>query len=306
VAIGKREVDLRIASLPTSHGEQVVVRVLDRTGELRQLEQLGMDGETLAGLRRLVTAPHGIVLVTGPTGSGKTTTLYAVLRELNTGSNHILTLEDPIEYRLDGIVQTQVNYRKGMTFATGLRSVLRQDPDVIMVGEIRDLETARMAVQSALTGHLVLSTLHTNDSVSSVTRLVELGIEPYLVCDSVVAVLAQRLVRRICPSCREEVAVEAGMARAAGVDDLPDKLWRGSGCGECLETGYRDRIGIFEMLTMSDDLRNHISRGERASAIRATEIERGLTTLRMDGLLKALDGITTLEEVLRVTQRDEA
>jgi len=305
VTIGSNEVDLRISSLPTSHGEQVVVRLLDKSARLLTLDELGMPADAVRAFRELISFSHGIILVTGPTGSGKTTTLYAALQELNAREKHILTIEDPIEYRLEGISQTQVNYRKGLTFASGLRSVVRQDPDVIMVGEIRDLDTARMAIQSALTGHLVFSTLHTNDAVSAATRLLDLGIDPYLVASSVVGVMAQRLVRRICPGCRTEAPVDRELARRAGLGEPPATLWEGSGCHECLGTGYLDRVGIFELVRVDDELRRHIMERQRASAMKARLVESGLRTLRMDGLDKALSGVTTLDEVIRVTQRDE-
>ncbi|MCK4375199.1 MAG: Flp pilus assembly complex ATPase component TadA, partial [Candidatus Brocadiae bacterium] len=244
-------------------------------------------------------------LVTGPTGSGKTTTLYAALRGFDASERHILTLEDPIEYQLAGISQTQVNYKKGLTFVTGLRNVLRQDPDIIMVGEIRDLETARMAIQSALTGHLVFSTLHTNDSVSATTRLLDLGIEPYLISSSVIGVLAQRLVRRICPHCKAAAEVDGDLATRAGIGDLSASVWVGRGCDECLGTGYRGRTGIFELLLVDDPLRQQIMRRQQPSAMKASLAARGLRTLRMSGIGKVLRGVTTLEEVVRVTQQDE-
>jgi len=306
VTIGNSDVDLRISSLPTSHGEQVVVRLLDKSSRLLRLDQLGMGPETAAAFGRLIQSSHGIILVTGPTGSGKTTTLYAALQELNSRERHIVTIEDPIEYQLDGISQSQVNYKKGLMFATALRNVLRQDPDVVMVGEIRDLDTARMAIQSALTGHLVLSTLHTNDSVSATTRLLELGIEPYLVSSALIGVVAQRLVRRICPECKAEAAPDPALLERAGIRNVPDALWTGRGCEKCLRTGFRDRIGIFELLGVNDDLRERIMARERASAMKTALVKAGLRTLRMDGLAKALAGITTLEEAMRVTQEDEA
>jgi len=305
VRIGTNDVDLRIASLPTSCGEQVVIRLLDKGSRLLTRDELGMETEVSAAFGELIHSSHGIVLVTGPTGSGKTTTLYAALQELNSREKHIVTLEDPIEYQLEGISQTQVNYKKGLTFAGGLRNVLRQDPDIIMVGEIRDLETARMAIQSALTGHLVLSTLHTNDSVSATTRLLDLGIEPYLVCSSVIGILAQRLVRRICPDCKEEAPASPELMKGAGIAEPPESLWAGRGCEECLHTGYWDRVGIFEFLPVGDALRAWIMERRQGSAMKADLVASGLRTLRMDGVEKALRGVTTLEEVMRVTQRDE-
>ncbi len=305
VAIGDREVDLRIASLPTSYGEQVVVRALDREGGLRSLGQLGMEEPVQRAFRALIGSSHGIILATGPTGSGKTTTLYAALGELDADEKHILTLEDPIEYQLPGVSQTQVNYKKGLTFASGLRSVLRQDPDVILVGEIRDIETARMAIQSALTGHLVLSTLHTNDALTAITRLVDLGVAPYLVSSSVIGVLAQRLVRKVCDGCRQEVQPAPGLLDRLGIARPPGPLQAGQGCQGCLQTGYLGRTGVFELLVVDQSVREAVAEGRRVEALKPSLVERGLRTLRMDGIAKAARGTTTLEEVARVTQRDD-
>ena len=257
VQVGDQVVDLRLSSLPTRFGERVVIRLLDKTKRLLDLVELGMDGDTLARFRTMVAAEHGMVLVTGPTGSGKTTTLYGALGELDAVARNILTLEDPIEYGLAGISQTQVSDKKGMTFATGLRTVLRQDPDVIMVGEIRDRETADMAVQSALTGHLVLSTLHTNDAATAVTRLLDLGIEPFLVASSVNGVLAQRLVRRVCPACARPAAVTAAELARLGIPAGVDTggLRTGVGCDHCRGTGYRGRLGLFELLAVDESVR---------------------------------------------------
>ncbi|MFP4145640.1 MAG: GspE/PulE family protein [Phycisphaeraceae bacterium] len=283
VQLGDRQIDLRIASLPTSFGERVVIRLLDKSARLYHLDELGMDAATLDRFRTMIGAEHGLVLVTGPTGSGKSTTLYGSLLELNSLEKNILTLEDPIEYQLEGISQTQISLKKGMTFAMGLRNVLRQDPDIIMVGEIRDRETATMAIQSALTGHLVFSTLHTNDAASAVTRLLDLGIEPYLVASSVVGVLAQRLVRRICPACHG----------------------RGD-CDRCRDTGYRGRVGLFELLTISDRLRGLVGDRATASHIKAAGVEEGMKTLHDDGQEKIAAGLTTADEVVRVTSRSTA
>jgi general secretion pathway protein E len=304
VQVGDRAIDLRIATLPASFGERVVIRLLDKSTRLYDLRELGMEANELARFRKLIHIDHGLILVTGPTGSGKTTTLYAALQEINSHEKNILTLEDPIEYRLEGISQTQVSEKKGMTFASGLRSVLRQDPDIIMIGEIRDRETAIMAIQSALTGHLVFSTLHTNDAGSAVARLLDLGIEPYLLASSLIGVLAQRLLRRICPEC----AAPAGHDDIARLITAPASVMTSSvvaanGCPACRQTGYRGRLGIFELLLADDAIRGHIQ--NRAAAAEITEAARagGMKTLRDDGAAKVLAGVTTVDEVLRVTMR---
>jgi len=309
VEVGDRLVDLRIATLPTSFGERAVIRLLDKSIRLYRLGELGMNQRTLGIFRDLIGRDHGIILVTGPTGSGKTTTLYAALQEINAKQVNILTLEDPIEYRLEGISQTQVNEKKGMTFASGLRHVLRQDPDVIMVGEIRDAETARMAIQSALTGHLVFSTLHTNDAAGAVARLLDLGAEPYLVASSLLAVLAQRLVRRICPVCSRPYEPRASDLLRWGMDTEELRhagLQMGEGCDHCLNTGYYDRVGIFELLVVDDAIQAEILRYSTAAAIRRKALAAGMQTLRQDGIAKVLAGQTTLEEVVRVTVRIES
>ena len=308
VQVGDRVVDLRIASLPTSFGERVVIRLLDKSARLYTLGEIGMGDADVALFRRLIDAEHGIVLVTGPTGSGKTTTLYGALREMDAARRNILTLEDPIEYGLDGISQTQVSDKKGMTFASGLRSVLRQDPDVIMVGEIRDRETAVMAIQSALTGHLVFSTLHTNDAASAVTRLLDLGIEPYLLASSLVGVLAQRLVRRNCPDCSRPLDDPEEALERLGVDPLDwhgATLMHGVGCDRCRRTGYRGRLGIFELMMIDEPARRGITARATASELKQIAAARGMTTLRDDGVDKVLTGQTSVEEVLRVTMRTE-
>jgi general secretion pathway protein E len=284
VQLGDRVVDLRIASLPTSHNERIVIRLLDKSARLYTLNELGMPAETRETFRRLIRRDHGLILVTGPTGSGKSTTLYGALQEINSRDQNVLTIEDPIEYQLEGINQTQVNEKKGMTFATGLRSVLRQDPDIIMVGEIRDRETAVMAIQASLTGHLVFSTLHTNDAASAVTRLLDLGIEPYLVSSSLIASLAQRLVRRLCPDCK----VETGDGFLA------------NGCENCRHSGFRGRIGIFELLVMNERSRTLVERRASAADVRQAAIDNGMHVLRQDGLDKVQAGQTTREEVERV------
>ncbi len=305
VQVGDRVIDLRISAIPTSFGERVVIRLLDKSARLYTLEELGMDEQRLDMFKQLIAVEHGLILVTGPTGSGKSTTLYAALQQINSTVKNILTLEDPIEYQLPGISQTQVASRKGMTFASGLRHVLRQDPDIIMVGEIRDHETAVMAIQSALTGHLVFSTLHTNDAPSAITRLLDLGIEPYLVASSLVGVLAQRLVRRICPQCAqpmEPLAEElARLELAPG--DVTGQIRAGTGCERCRNTGYRGRVGLFELLVVDDSIRTQIYDRATASTIRRSAIQSGMKSLRDDGIGKVLAGQTTFEEVVRVTMR---
>jgi general secretion pathway protein E len=308
VEVGDRVVDLRISTLPTSFGERAVIRLLDKSTRLFKLEDLGFPADDLANFRKFINMDHGIILVTGPTGSGKTTTLYGALQEINSQELNILTLEDPIEYRLDGISQTQVATRKGMTFATGLRSVLRQDPDIIMVGEIRDAETAKMAIQSALTGHLVFSTLHTNDAAGAVARMLDLEVEPYLLASSLLGVLAQRLVRQICPSCRVpyEPTPRDLVAWNLAEGELPErKFFRGAGCPACQGTGSRGRLGVFELLTVNEEIRERILQHERATGIKALAIAGGMTSLRAAGLAKVAAGITTMDEVARVTSRDE-
>ncbi|MEB2283976.1 MAG: type II secretion system protein GspE [Polyangiaceae bacterium UTPRO1] len=306
--VAGKDIDVRVSVIPTAYGERVVLRLLDRAATLLGLEELGLTGRNLALVERLIRQSHGIVLVTGPTGSGKTTTLYAALSTINSTERNIITIEDPIEYQLQGVGQMQVNPKIDLTFANGLRSILRQDPDVIMVGEIRDGETAEIAIQAALTGHLVFSTLHTNDSASAVTRLVEMGTEPFLVSSSVLAVMAQRLLRRVCDRCRRllqptpEMLAEVGIApeRASG-----RTLYAGgAGCEACKHTGYRGRTGIHELLVVDDDIRALIMKNADASAIRRAAVAAGMATLREDGADKILTGETTIEEVLRVTQDD--
>ena len=307
VQVGEKIVDLRIATLPTCFGERVVIRLLDKSARLHRLGELGMPSDLMQQFCDLVHADHGIVLVSGPTGSGKSTTLYAALLEINTQEFNVITLEDPIEYRLEGISQTQVSDRKGMTFASGLRHVLRQDPDIIMVGEIRDVETAHMAIQSALTGHMVFSTLHTNDAAGAVARMLDLGVEPYLLASSLLGVLAQRLVRRICPKCKTAFEPEAFELAAWGIghDELPSRtLFRGHGCDDCMNSGYRERIGIFELLTTNEAIRDQILHQARASSLKQAAITNGMMTMRHCGLQKACAGITSLQEVARVAGRN--
>ena len=301
--VASRDIDVRVSVIPMLHGEAVVLRLLDRSATLLGMGNLGMsDGDRLA-IERLLTLPHGIVLVTGPTGSGKTTTLYAGLSRINDVERKIVTIEDPIEYHLHGINQIQVSTKAGLTFARGLRSILRHDPDVILVGEIRDRETAEIAVQASLTGHLVFSTLHTNDAPGALTRLVDMGIEPYLVASSLEMVLAQRLVRLICPHCKEAFSPEdAGAMRAEFGDDVPEVLYRGAGCRQCQGTGYRSRTGIFEMMTVNEEIRSMILERTPAGEIRRQAAKQGMKCLREDGWRLVQSGKTTFTEVLRATK----
>jgi general secretion pathway protein E len=293
-----RPVDVRVSTVPTLHGESVVLRLLDKNQGRIGLEQLGMSADTLARFKAAITQPHGIVLATGPTGSGKTTTLYAAVDLIRTGREKILTVEDPIEYQL-GVPQVPVNEKIGVTFATALRALLRQDPDVMLVGEIRDAETAEIATQAALTGHLVLSTLHTNDAPGALTRLLELDVAAYLVASTVRAVLAQRLVRTICEHCKTAARIDRGELRelAGGADTRT--VYRGAGCSECRGTGYRGRVGIYELLSMTDELRHAVAARQDASELRRIMVSNGTPTLRMDGLRLIASGITTPEEILR-------
>lgn len=301
--IQSRRLDLRLSTLPTPNGEKCVLRILDTRSINVELEDLGFDDATYEIWKRQIEEPHGIILVTGPTGSGKTTTLYASLRQMDKQRMNISTVEDPIEYHLDGVTQTQMHDKIGMTFARALKALLRQDPDVIMLGEIRDHETAHTAVQAALTGHLVLSTLHTNDAPSSITRLVNIGIEPFLVGAAVNAVLAQRLVRRICEHCKEPDSPTDEMREFLEMNGLAaDAMFKGRGCDRCRNTGYSGRVGIYELLVTDDQLRDVVARNPNVSEFRRLCIERGMTTLRQDGLAKAAQGRTTVQEVLRVTE----
>ena len=295
-----RQVDVRVSTLPTLHSESVVLRLLDGDSGRVTLDQLGVATDTLEQLTRVITRPNGIVLATGPTGSGKTTTLYAMVDRIRTGREKILTVEDPVEYQLSGVPQVPVNEKVGVTFASALRALLRQDPDILLVGEIRDPETAEIATQAALTGHLVLSTLHTNDAVSALTRLLDLGVAPYLVASTVEAVLAQRLVRRVCTSCRREVAIHRTIADPAL--QLPEREWRGRGCDACAGTGYRGRIGIYELLLLDEDLRTAAIQRQGAGELRRIAVAHGMRTLFEDGVRQVHAGVTTLDEVLRVTR----
>ncbi|MCW5756259.1 MAG: Flp pilus assembly complex ATPase component TadA [Phycisphaeraceae bacterium] len=300
--VAGRKLDLRMSTLPNTYGEKTVMRILDTKSINVQLEDLGFAEDTLQVWRSLVTAPHGITLVTGPTGSGKTTTLYASLRTLDKNKMNISTVEDPVEYHLEGITQTQTHEKIGMTFAKALKALLRQDPDVIMLGEIRDMETALTAVQAALTGHLVLSTLHTNDAPSSITRLVNIGLEPFLVGAAVNGVLAQRLLRRLCKHCKTEETPSEEMAEFLEMQGLGSrKVWTAKGCEKCRGTGYSGRVGIYELLAVDDRLRDVIAGNPNVSEFRRMCMERGMITLRMDGMNKVKQGLSTVQEVLRVT-----
>jgi len=308
VRLGQREIDLRISTVPTSYGERSVLRILDKSTGLFALNELGLWDDDLNKFDSLLNCSHGVIFVTGPTGSGKTTTLYACLNRINSSEKNVITIEDPIEYQLEGISQIQVAMKKGMTFATALRHVLRQDPDVIMVGEVRDIETARMAIQSSLTGHLVFSTLHTNDSAGAVSRLLDLGVEPYLASSSLIAIIAQRLVRKVCPDCRKESEPAAHELKELGLGEIEanngTKFFVGTGCERCFQTGYRGRTGIYEILLVNEEVQDLIYRKKTAGTIKKVALEAGMKTLRMDGARKVLAGITAVSEVLRVTQAD--
>ena len=284
--VGGKPVDVRVSTLPTGHGERAVLRLLDKESGKLDLQHLGMSPEVLAQFDKLIAQPHGILLVTGPTGSGKTTTLYAALSRLNTASTNILTVEDPVEYELNGVGQTQVNPRIDMTFAKALRAILRQDPDIIMIGEIRDLETAQIAVQASLTGHLVLATLHTNDSAAAVTRLLDMGIEPFLLSSSLLGVAAQRLVRKLCPHCKQH----------------DGELWQATSCDKCGHTGYQGRVGVYELLLTTEQIRAQIHNRASEADIRSTAQKDGMRTMREDGERWLADGTTTQAELLRVTK----
>src|SRR5438876_144617 len=298
-------VDIRVSTIPTVHGESIVMRLLQRSSVFLPLEKLGFPADTLKRFESLIKRPHGILLVTGPTGSGKTTTLYGALDKINSPDRKIITVEDPVEYQLKGVNQIAVKPKIGLSFATGLRHIVRQDPDVILVGEIRDLETAEIAIQASLTGHLVFSTLHTNDAPAAITRLQDMGVEPYLVASVLEAVLAQRLVRRVCAACRVPDTPSAADLDALGVV-APDntRLLRGKGCDECRGTGYRGRMGIYELFPITEDARSLMLRRSSSRDIRQHAIAAGMITLRMDGWRRACEGLTTVEEILRVTQED--
>ncbi len=323
--IAGKEIDMRVATAPTATGERVTIRLLDRTSVQLGLADIGFAADHLVALEAIINRPHGILLVTGPTGSGKTTTLYACISTINAPDLNILTIEDPVEYQLEGISQTQVNSKIELTFASGLRSFLRHDPDVIMVGEIRDVETAEIAIQASLTGHLVFSTVHTNDAAGGVTRLVDMGVEPFLVASSVVGLLAQRLVRRVCAECRELVTPTVEAISGLGLDPVrffagqipiigvkgqlpmpPGKVYRAHGCDACLSTGYKGRSGIYELLMLDDEVRSLCLKKADATSLKRAGVRAGMRTLRLDGANKVLAGMTTIEEVMLVTAEDHA
>ena len=305
--IAGADYDVRLSTLPVTYGERVVMRLLPRTQDLTDLERLGFDADQLESMERLISRPNGIVLVTGPTGSGKTTTLYGSLARINTTDKNIVTIEDPVEIQLPGIGQIEVNSKVGLSFASGLRSVLRQDPNVILVGEIRDLETAEIAIQASLTGHLVFSTLHTNDAASAITRLVDMGVEPFLVGSSLVAVLAQRLVRLLCTECKSPHEATAEELREIGIDDSSNvEIFGPEGCPACNYTGYHGRLGIFELMHVDDEIRALVSQNIDSKTIRNTAMRKGMHTLRSDGARKVLAGRTSVSEVLRATEEEAA
>jgi len=303
--IHSRSIDLRVSSFPTVHGENIVIRILDKESILLGLADIGMGKRVLNDFDKLIRKTHGIVLVTGPTGSGKTTTLYAALSTINSTEKNIITIEDPVEYQISMIRQTQVNPKAGLTFASGLRSILRQDPDIIMVGEIRDSETAEIATQAALTGHLVFSTLHTNDAAGTLTRLTDMNVEPFLISDSITGILAQRLVRVLCPKCKEKMTPTGDMLKDLGLSESKDiVLYVNKGCQKCKDTGYMGRTGIYELLIVDDEIKNLIIAKTSADQIKKKAIDSGMKTLREDGIEKILAGVTTIDEVLRATQEE--
>lgn len=309
--IGSEEVDLRVSTLPTVHGEKIVMRLLKKTGGIPTLSDLGLRGLALKNLETGIAKPHGIILITGPTGSGKTTTLYSILSKLNTTKVNIVTLEDPVEYEIPGLNQVQINPAAGLTFASGLRSFLRQDPNIILVGEIRDNETTQLAIQAALTGHLVFATLHTNDAPTAIPRLLDLGAEPFLVASVITAIVGQRIVRKICNNCKSvydaPVEVINDFKRVLGplfvqTDDKSVKFYKGKGCSECNNSGFLGRVGIFEVISMTDKLARMVLEQKSAAEISKEAITSGMMTMKQDGYMKVVEGITTLEEVLRVAQ----
>lgn len=310
IKVAGKEIDIRLSTLPTSWGERLVMRLLDKTAVLKDLGHIGMGPRQLVLIEEQLTKSYGIILVTGPTGSGKTTTLYASLAKINSPTRNIITVEDPVEYQLGGIGQIQVNTKVGLTFASGLRAILRQDPDVVMIGEIRDRETAEIAVQASLTGHLVFSTLHTNDAAGAVTRLVDMGVEPFLIASSVVCMMAQRLVRRLCPHCKAQVVPteselrQLGYTRERFMTETPGYVYQPVGCDQCLDSGYQGRTGIYEVLPVDDDIRPLIMDNVDSGTIKKVAIGKGMLTLRDDGTRKVMDGETSIAEVLRVTQDD--
>ena len=300
-----KDVDVRVSCMPTIYGENVVLRLLNVASALLPLTDLGFAEQVLEKYEKLIIRPHGIILVTGPTGSGKTTTLYASLHKINTVEKNIITIEDPVEYKLSGIRQTQVNSKVYLTFANGLRSILRQDPDVVMVGEIRDPETAEIAIQAALTGHLVLSTLHTNDAPTALTRLIDMKVEPFLASSSIIGILAQRLVRKICQGCKEKYTPTKEALKDLGLKTGEElSFYKGKGCAKCLNTGYKGRVGIYELLVPDEKIRNAIISKAPAEDIKKLAVSSGMITLMEDGIGKVKQGITTVEEILRVTREE--
>jgi len=310
IKVAGRDIDIRLSTVPTNFGERIVMRLLDKTAVLKDLDGVGMGAQVLVNMREMISKAYGIVLVTGPTGSGKTTTLYACLAKINSPTRNIITVEDPVEYQLPGIGQIQVHSKVGLTFSAGLRAILRQDPDVVMVGEIRDRETAEIAIQASLTGHLVFSTLHTNDAPSAVTRLVDMGVEPFLVASSVVGIMAQRLIRTLCPHCRKPVVPtetelrQLGFTREKFLADTPGHVYAPQGCQECLDTGFMGRTGIYELLVVDDEIRQLIMENIDSNTIKKRAIGKGMTTLRDDGARRVMMGDTSISEILRVTQDD--
>lgn len=298
--VATRQIDFRVSTLPVVHGERIVMRILDKSNILLGLGKIGMRSAVLEAFKKLISMSEGIVLVTGPTGSGKTTTLYSALSEINSSQINIMTIEDPVEYKLQGMAQIGVNPKINLTFATGLRHILRQDPDVIMIGEIRDRETAEIAIQASLTGHLVLSTLHTNDAPSALTRLVDMGIEPYLLSSSVLGVLAQRLVRKICPHCRTSYVPTEAELKELGIDE--QRLYRGEGCSECFQTGYKGRLGIYELMPLNSALKRQLIQSADSAELQRLSRAQGMETLRRDGGYLVAQGLTTSTEVLRATR----
>ncbi len=305
IRVSGKEIDLRISILPTVHGEKIVIRILDKSALSGSIHQLGLDDRTFDVFKKAIDAPHGMILLTGPTGSGKTTTLYSVLQELNSPEYNIVTVEDPVEYQLIGVNQVAVKTEMGLTFAAALRSILRQDPDIVMIGEIRDQETADIAVKAALTGHQVLSTLHTNDAAGAISRLDDMGIEPFLISSSVLMTCAQRLVRRVCSNCKEEFTPDPEVFQKLEIESMVgETFYRGAGCDRCKNRGYSGRAAVLEILPISESIRRLIIKRASASVIKNQAIQEGMKTLRMVGIDKARDGITTLEEVLRTTSED--
>jgi general secretion pathway protein E len=303
IEVNKKDIDIRVATMATAHGERAALRILDRTLTPLSLEEIGFLPEQLERYRKILKSPFGVVLVGGPTGSGKTTTLYASLNQFDANSQNIITVEDPIEYKFENINQTQINNKADITFASGLRSILRHDPDVVLVGEVRDKETATIVIQAALTGRLVLATIHANDAISVLFRLIDLGIEPYIISPTLVATVSQRMVRRICPHCKDQTTIlpleEAAYIRELG--EKPQVMYKGKGCNMCANTGFRGRVALIELLTMSENLRHLVLSGAGTDEIKATALKEGMTTMQRDGMLKAKQGITTVSEVLRST-----